>query len=280
MLHLIPALESLVITFFPDEDASWKDPFTYNDDLTRYHFFQWDVLGALACNPNPLPALQSLQIDNLFAYPDELYAAGPFQRIVASLRGLRLLVQDADYKSDMDHLPAEDFWADVIGPRVLQPAANVESLALSCNLEFGSLFRLDLSSLSFPCLTSLSLSNFVWDDARANPQVVVPEAEDFIVRHGKTLKELELHSCIICVPHDRSTPVRSWAAVWNRFAEELTELVGLVVVYNFHQRYVYFLQEYGFSSDSAYLLRGTEQDTPALEALVAIVKGRKRLNLS
>jgi hypothetical protein len=208
MLHLIPALESLVISFWADEGV-WMGPFTYHDDLTRYHFLQWDVLEGLACNPNPLPALRSLQIDNWFAYPNELYDAAPFKRIVSSLRDLRFIVQDTDYQSDLDHFPAEDFWADVIGPRVLQPAGNLTSLAMESSVEFGSLFRLYLSSISFPCLTSLSLSNFVWDDARVNPQLVVLQAEDFIVRHGKTLKKLELHHCTICVPPDWSAPVRS-----------------------------------------------------------------------
>ncbi|KAH8978149.1 hypothetical protein EDB92DRAFT_1911942 [Lactarius akahatsu] len=277
MLHLIPSLESL-ITFFPDEDASLKDPFSYNDDPTRYHFFQRDLLGGLACNPNPLPALRSLQIqvDNWFAYPDDLYVAAPFQRIVASLRDLRFLVQDTDYKSDLDHFPAEDFWPDVIWHRVLRPAVNLESLSMSCSLEFGSLIRLDLGSVTFPQLSSLSLSNLVWDDVRVDPQVVALEAEDFIVRHGKTLKKLELQSCTICVPRDRPTLVRSWAAVWSWFADELTELVDLVVEYNFNQRYICFLQEYGFDSNSVYSLRGTEEDTAALEALVMIVKGGKR----
>ncbi|KAH9021497.1 hypothetical protein EDB85DRAFT_2293481 [Lactarius pseudohatsudake] len=273
MLHLIPSLETLVITFFPYEDPSLRNTFSDNDDPTQYHSLQWDVFGGLACNPNPLPALRSLQIDNWFASPDDLYAAAPFQRLVASLRDLRFSVQDA--KSDMYHFPAQEIWPDVIEWRVLHPAVNIESLSMSCNFKCGSLIRLDLGSVTFPHLTSLSLSNFVWDDVRVDPRAVVLEAEDFIVRHGKTLKKLELQSCIICVPRNRHTPVRSWAAVWNRFADELTELVDLVVGYNFDQQYVY-LQEYGFSSDSVYFLRGTEEDTPALRALVTIVKGRRK----
>ena len=82
MLHLIPTLESLVITFLPDED-SWARPFTYRDELSRYHLLQWDILEGLACNPNPLPALQTLQIDNWFAYTNELYDAAPFERIIS-----------------------------------------------------------------------------------------------------------------------------------------------------------------------------------------------------
>ncbi|KAH9010013.1 hypothetical protein EDB84DRAFT_1545321 [Lactarius hengduanensis] len=245
MLHLIPALESLVFTFLPDEE-SWMKPLTHDTKLSPYQLLQLHVLEGLAYNPNPLPALRSLQIDDWFAYPDECYAAAPFQQIVASLRELPIWI----------HFLADDFWADVIGPRVLLPAANLESLSMSCNIEPGSLIRLNLSSITFPRLTSLSLSNFAWDDVRCDPE------EDFIVRHGRQLQKLELHNCIICIPLYRPTPVRSWAAVWNRFADELSELVDLVVEYNL-----------------PFLLRGREQDSPALEALVTIVKERKGLTI-
>ncbi|KAH9071419.1 hypothetical protein EDB83DRAFT_2574466 [Lactarius deliciosus] len=232
MLHLIPALESLVFTFLPNEE-SWLKPITDDTELSPYQLLQLHVLEGLACNPNPLPALRSLQINDWFAYPDECYAAASFQRIVASLRELRFLVQDTDCRCDLDDSLAEEFWADVIGPRVLLPAANLESLSMSCNIEPGSLIRLDLA---FPCLTSLSLCNFAWDDVRCDS---VSQAEDFIVRHGRTLQKLELHNCVICVPLHRPTPVRSWAAVWNRFADELSELVDLVVEHNFDQQYLF-----------------------------------------
>ncbi|KAH9031402.1 hypothetical protein EDB83DRAFT_1843235 [Lactarius deliciosus] len=275
MLHLIPALESLVFIFRPDED-SWMKPLTHDTKLSPYQLLQLRVLEGLACNPNPLPALRSLQINDWFAYPDECYAAAPFQGIVASLRELRFLVQDTDYTSDLDHFLADDFWADIIGPRVLLPAANLESLSISCNIEPGSLIRLNLSSITFPRLTSLSLSNFAWDDVRCDPEVVVSQAEDFIVRHGRTLQKLELHNCMICIPLYRSTPVRSWAAVWNWFADELSELVDLVVEYNFNHQYVNFVPRFGFDEELVFLQRGTEHDSPALEALVTIVKERKR----
>ncbi len=42
---------------------------------TLHHFLQRDVLEGLACNPHPLPVLQSLQIGNWFAYPFQLYQA-------------------------------------------------------------------------------------------------------------------------------------------------------------------------------------------------------------
>jgi hypothetical protein len=274
MLHLIPSLESLLITFFPDEDTP---AFTYHDELSWYHCLQFDVFEGLVYNPNPLPALRSLHINAWFALNDDLYAKAPFKRIVASLRDLHLNVQDTDYKTDHDDFTAHDFWSDVIGPRVLEPAVNLTSLSMESSAEFGSLICLDLSSIIFPYLTSLSLSNFTWDDTRHDHRVVSLEAEDFIVRHGKTLKKLKLHSCTICIPYNRSTPARSWATVWNRFTDELTKLVDLNVEYNFGLRYVQYLPEYGFSTLSTYAIPGTEQDISALEALSTIVKGRKGL---
>ena len=277
MLHLIPSLESLVTTFVPDEDA-WLGPIASRlYESPQYQILQFDVFEGMACNPNPLPALQSLHINAWFAFYDYMYSKAPFERIVAPLRDLRFNVQDTDYKSDDDDATAHDFWTYVIGPRVLQPAVNLTSLAMGSSVEFGSLIRLDLGSITFPCLTSLSLSNFAWDDTRLEPQEATLEAEDFVVRHGKTVKKLKLLSCTISIPYNRSTPVRSWTVVLNRFADELTELVDLDVEYNFNLRYVQYLPEYGFSSRSTFAIPGTEQDIPALQALGAMVIRRNGL---
>jgi hypothetical protein len=54
MLHLTPSLESLVITFCPDEDAEHSP--LYQSDLSRYQLLQFDIFEGLARNPNLLPA--------------------------------------------------------------------------------------------------------------------------------------------------------------------------------------------------------------------------------
>ncbi|KAH9175823.1 hypothetical protein EDB89DRAFT_1944717, partial [Lactarius sanguifluus] len=281
MLHLIPDLQSIIFTFLPDKD-SLTNSFVYGVNLSRYQLLQLNVLEGLAYNPNPLPTLQSLHIHSWFAFRQELYATAPFQAIVASLQDLCFLVQDTKFKGEAEHGPAVDFLKDVIELRVLRPAVNLTSLAMKSSVEFGWLFRLDLNSITFPSLTELSLTNFVWDDGTVDPERAIPGVEDFILCHGKTLKILQLHGCTICIPHDRSTPVRSWAAVWNRFAEELADLVILEVVYN-QLRYVrcpYFRQNHGFDKNSSVLLHGTEEDMPALEALLTIVSGRQLSNPS
>ena len=56
MLHLLPSLESLVITFLTDDDAP------YLSESLESELLQSAVLGGLACNPNPLSALHSLHI--------------------------------------------------------------------------------------------------------------------------------------------------------------------------------------------------------------------------
>jgi hypothetical protein len=285
MLHLVPTLESLVFEFLPEENTWTRiGSFTYDDCPSRHQLLQLDVLEGLACNPNPLPELQSLHINSWFAFCHELYAAAPFERMLASLQDICFLVQDTDRKGGHDYRPAADFWKDIVGPRILRLAVNLTSLAMKSSVEFASLSRLDLNSITIPSLAELSFTNFVWDDGIAYPQRVIPEAEDFIVRHKNTLKRLELHNCKISVPQDRSTPVHSWAAVWNRFAKELTVLVNLAVTYNFKMRYACFNQGYSFGSDSdstsSSFLAGTEQDTPALEALIEITLERRALNAS
>jgi hypothetical protein len=191
------------------------------------------------------------------------------------LRDLHFSVQDTDYNVDDEHFVPHDFWTYVIGRRVLRPAVNLTSLAMESSVGFGSLRRINLRTITFPCLTSLSLSSFAWDDIRLDPQCVTLEAEEFIVRHGKTLKKLELQSCTIAIRRTRSAPVRSWTTVWNRFADQLTELVDLNVWYSFHRRYCQYLPEYGFNPCSTLAIPGTEQDIPTLEALTTMVKGRK-----
>lgn len=194
-------------------------------------------------------------------------------------------MQRTDVNSNDDSLAApltvHHFWRNVIGPRVLQPAVNLTSLAMGSTICFGALICLDWDSITFPFLASLSLSNFIWEYSRpdrVDPSEVTLQAEDFIVRHERTLNQLELYSCVISIPTNRPTAVRPWTAVWNRFSKELTELVDLDVHYDFHLRYVQHEDGYRFSS--AYAVPGTEQDLPALEAFHTIVTTRRVLTYS
>ena len=169
-----------MITFLPEDEYDTRPTqFIYQHDrFVRDQVLQSDVLEELACNPNPLPALQSLDINTWFALHYSLYRAAPFKWIVASLQDLRFTVQDIEYRPDCPNEIGHDFWTYVIGLFVLQPAVNLTSLAMESSVSCGSLIRLDLGSITLLCLTLLSLSCFAWDDTRLDPQKVTLEAED------------------------------------------------------------------------------------------------------
>jgi hypothetical protein len=99
--------------------------------------------------------------------------------------------------------------------------------------------------------------------------------EDLIVRHRMTLKKLELYNCRIRVEEITETPFRSWADVYDRLAEVLTELVELVVRFNddgYRIEYVPVAHEDGHRR---LRLEWAERDTLALERFKAVVGNRK-----
>jgi hypothetical protein len=111
-------------------------------------------------------------------------------------------------------------------PRILQPAIHLESLEISREIHS----TLDISKLAtYPRLAVLSLSTFIWDEGTAGQgdDIMRFPAEDLIVRHRMTLKKLELYNCRIRIERSTERPFRSWADVYDRLAEVLTELVEL-----------------------------------------------------
>ena len=268
-------MESLTFSFNPNvwEEVSFSD---VDAPPSRFLFLQWHVLGAIAHNPNPLPTLQSLTIDKWLAIPHSLYAEAPFARIVASLRHLRFMVDADDHENADNEEPFLKFWCQVVERNVLQLAENLESLDMDSSLGFGRSF--DFSLFSFPRLTALSLRRVIWGEGTAIGGPPLSGVENFVARHGKTLRKFELRNCAINVPKGRDTPVRCWAAVWNRFSNELTELVNFAADFKKSPRdrhevqYVYY--DFGFVP--IYRIRGTEDDAPALAAFMATIEARQR----
>ncbi|KAH9983061.1 hypothetical protein BJV74DRAFT_54486 [Russula compacta] len=252
MLHQLPSLRSLTFSFHPY--SSEVHPFFIMGQPSRHLLLQWDVLGAMAQNPNRLPALQSLTIRSWIAVAHRLYASAPFARIVASLRHLCIMVS-MNSPCLSDDAVHRTFWRRVVEQNVLLPAVNLEYLAVYCNER--TLPALDFNLLAYPRLIALTLCNInLKDEDRSIAHGKgLPGVENFIVRHEKTLKKLRIRYCAIEVPKDRDTPSRSWTAIWNQLAKELTKLVDLEVVT-------------GNDPDWG-------KDLPALEAFMEIVEARK-----
>ena len=120
------------------------------------------------------------------------------------------------------------FWKQFVVRRVLQPALNLESLAI-IRYERWDIQDLDISQALFathPPLAALSLRNIVWEQGTiVEGNIVTPlPLEDFILRHRRTLKNLELRGCSIGV--QVGAPLCYWwAAIFTRLTAALTELV-------------------------------------------------------
>jgi hypothetical protein len=101
------------------------------------------------------------------------------------------------------------FWSPAMVRGVLRRAIRLESLAISGNGGLQMEECLDVSEFAtYPRLAALSLRNVLWEERKIGHRGVVepPAVEDFIVRHGKTLKKLKLHNCVIRISPGRTMP--------------------------------------------------------------------------
>ncbi|KAI0265877.1 hypothetical protein BC834DRAFT_876767 [Gloeopeniophorella convolvens] len=285
MLHQAPALRSLTLSF----NAPGVEEMSFDDSVgrpSRFLSLQWDILSALAHNPNPLPALEALAINNWLPFMHDLYDAAPFAALVAKLRRFRFYVRADDIVDAYFQGPFLRFWEQAVLQRVLARARSLEELTMDSSIPFTSQPYFDFTKLAvFPNLRSLALRNALWEDGAVRFGSIAPGIEDFILRHGATLRKLELHHCTIDIKAEERTPFRYWAAVWNSFSKKLTALVDISVEWEIEQysedlddpevRYVSLGQanEYYPIDD----LEWAEGDAPALEALKMIVKNRKKM---
>ena len=117
--------------------------------------------------------------------------------------------------------------------RVLQPAVHLESLVITGSAERRRREAqcFDVSQVQFPRLAALSLRHIIWEDVTSDQDDTVPL--EFIMRHQKTLKELELHNCAINVRNRSGPPHRYLADIYKRLANALTGLVELYVDFQF-----------------------------------------------
>ena len=280
-LHLAPSLKSLALDF--------KHYYTGKHHTGNVYSHQSGIFISLGNNRNRLPKLQSLEIRGLFdtCKPvfTSLFDKAPIAWIIASLRHLDFSLPCGTTGPFSEESGSrEQFWKQVALRRILQPAVNLESLAISqCeSIEDAHHFDVSRAQLAtYPRLAALSLTSIVWEDCTIGQGGIVTPSfvEDFIVRHRETLKKLELYFCTINVEdYGRKPPVCYWADVYKRLANALTELVDLKVN-NFDVPYDSTTPPPWLSLPQPYhrlkSLKGMERDVEALKEFEAVVKNRR-----
>ena len=247
---------------------------------TQNHSHQWDIVYALGSNRNPLPELQTLIFSGWAVAPEfaSLFDEAPIAWLTTSLRHLKFSLPkgcEGTYTWEERKL----YWKQVVVPRVLQPAANLESLEVTGYQHGqGSLWPeeqyLDISQLpTYPRLAALSLKNIIWEGTIGERNIATPSPlEDFIVHHSKTLKKLELHNCLILVDNRSGPPPFYCADIYTHLAKALTNLVDLEVSLDIERYEIPYAT--GRSYDSLTSLVGKERDALALEEFKTTVKNR------
>jgi hypothetical protein len=288
-LHQLPRLKSLTVYFdvryhpVVPYDSCGYPPYKVVREIGNSH--QWDILYAIGNNKNPLPELRSLEIYGWHCSREfsSLFDETPLARLIASLRHLHFslpLVRPEHSAS------REPLWKQVVMRRLLQPAANLESLKIFRSQAWDNKQFLDISHAqltTYPRLTSLTLWGIAWEDGKIGQggMIMPPPLEDFIMRHRETLKRLNMDNCSINVGERSRLPFCYWADVYKRLTEGLTELVEVEVESPFspHESpYVYVVGDTYRPVESLMeteRLEGREQDRLALEEFKAVVKKRR-----
>jgi hypothetical protein len=288
-LHRFPSLKKLALYFdvryhpVVPFDSSGYPSYNVVREIGNSH--QWDILYAIGNNRNPVPELQSFKIYGWHCSSrfNSLFDETPIARLIASLRHLHFslpLVRPEDYMS------RELLWKQVVMRRLLQPAVNIESLKLSRSQAWDNKQYLDISQVqlaTYPRLTALSLWGIAWEDGKISQGGITmpPPLEDFIMRHRKTLKKLDIDNCSINVGERSRLPSCYWADIYKRLTEAMTELVEVEVASLFgpHESpYVYLVGDTYRPVEclrETQRLEGRKQDRLALEEFKAVVKKRR-----
>jgi hypothetical protein len=207
-----------------------------------------------------------------------LFDRAPIAWLAASLRHLSFTVPRSTSTNKVESL--EQFWKQVVVRHVLQPAVNLESLVITGRRgreRDAQCFDVSQAQLpTFPRLAALSLEDIIWKDDTSGQGDTV--ALEFIIRHQKTLKKLELHNCAINVRESRHC---NWADIYKRLANALTRLVELKVEFGLKEDeipYVYY--SFGYYMKKSDLKERAQdvdlaQDALALEEFRAVVKSQR-----
>jgi hypothetical protein len=217
-----------------------------------------------------LTNLTSLAIINLIALPPDFQRSESFAHSLSKLTKLEIVfcaaIPGSYGSAEMSYhslFPKEDGLRRYCGNSDVPWA--IKTLTLENEDEQSNLVPLDFSTLEFTHLSSLTLQGLSF--RLYNVQLM------FILRHAATLRTLALVDC--------TTLTDEWSVIWERLANELTQLVDLSVQYymDTETNYSVYGMEMGDTITSVELMEDepetVEEDRRAFEGFVQIVDDRR-----
>ncbi|KIM89985.1 hypothetical protein PILCRDRAFT_812780 [Piloderma croceum F 1598] len=263
-LHKFTRLNTVHFSFYPKfmEETSSRP--------STHLWVQKSVLASLTSEPCPL-TIKDLSLAHLICVNDGTYETPAFQSVISSLHSLSFLTVSNIKPGCLSVWLGwfHEFWPSTAPERFLVPA-----LSSLTSLSFGGdeyIDNFNFDACYFPRLTSLKLRGIVFS--------MFHTIDDFVIKHGATLRRLELEDNGM-----DSTDDYYWSEVWERFQTELAVLEKLVVHRTDYvgerccQPYIRLDDNWIFKIyDEG---REQKEDADALEKLQAAVELRKPLTWS
>ena len=222
-LHMFPSLSELELNFF--SGMVWQTVQSADDGTitlshpSKYFMLQSAITQALfgpTCQR--LPHLRALTLNNLIPFPAPEFQSDALEQIMSGLSHFSLTAHALRFKGRRGEDMWSWFWSEMVPERFLEPAQRtLTSLTLFSDQPIGQFPTVDLSWLRFSRLTTLTLNGFTFNEQGL--------AEDFVVAHGRTLRSLTLDTCPMHIGGKDGTPLRTWAQVYQRFADRLPNLL-------------------------------------------------------
>ncbi|KAJ7187158.1 hypothetical protein C8R46DRAFT_285322 [Mycena filopes] len=280
-LSKFPNLQTIQLDFHGLWEEFVKQKWTrlVPDELSRFYNLQCAILAGLA--ENPIPSLVSLVLHNVIALPNAIYQQENFHRLLQPLQTLEITsLSDPDTEVWFEKRFLSVFWRQSVA-HMVHAASSLTSLIIRSDQDVGVNPPLSFMNAVLPNLTSLVLEQFMLD-----PTVAVGSGVfAFILRHQATLTHLELHYCAIDGGEGPTFPGQ-WATILTRFERDLGALrefvfdnhwKGKPTVVGRDTRFTYTRlnrEQYDYQIWKE-VIEGEEQDLPALESLLAVVKSRR-----
>ncbi|KAF8880099.1 hypothetical protein CPB84DRAFT_1965847 [Gymnopilus junonius] len=286
-----PSLHTLRL-YFPSEYEEGMYEL-YGEDMSPVRILQIQIFKTLAgLTFDRSFSLSELEIHGLLALPNEGLHISRLRSLLEPLSSLHIsLVTNDGEDFEMAGEDYTAFW-DVDLTQLLAMTRNLTKLTVISNTNSVGFFNKNWDTLDLPKLEYLRLKNFVFTNI-AYYQQRFPWSgggvEEFMLRHGRTIKDVDLSSCWVEI-HDEDLHPRSWAMIWKNFEKGLTRLEsfkfepmpGRIRPSDFWPRfngYVAFVIESGYVNFFDEDPVDVALDGAAFESLQRTIEGRNGLQV-